>query len=210
MTFKTTENYIYQNAEQSKICFAFIFLPMPCYQNSIKCNFMSLVLQKITRMKKSAFLRLLYSNTSVPVSIINRICIGLNKNGLLPKGSHHKDPDLNWKQICLIIYSTFVSPTTVEGIIDFAKKRKDNQVEDDQILGGILEALTNANDVKMVFISHTNIIVMKQKENLFFGYATTKQMENLNEMVMKAYQVPGFVFQNLAAGIVMDRSAILN
>jgi hypothetical protein len=35
-------------------------------------------------------------------------------------------------------------------------------------------------------------------------------MENLNEMVMKAYQVPGFVFQNLAAGIVMDRSAILN
>jgi hypothetical protein len=117
---------------------------------------------------------------------------------------------LNWKQICLIIYSTFVSPTTVEGIIDFAKKRKDNQVEDDQILGGILEALTNANDVKMVFISHTNIIVMKQKENLFFGYATTKQMENINEMVMKAYQVPGFVFQNLAAGIVMDRSAILN
>lgn len=161
-------------------------------------------------MKKSAFLRLLYSNTSVPVSIINRICIGLNKNGLIPKGSHHKDPLLSWKQICLIIYSVFVSPTTVEGIIDFAKKRKENQVDDDQILGGILEALTNSNDVKMVFISHTNIIVMKEKENLFFGYATEKQLENINEMVMKAYQVPGFVFRNLAAGIIMDRSAVLN
>jgi hypothetical protein len=77
-------------------------------------------------------------------------------------------------------------------------------------LGGILEAITNSNDVKMVFISERNIIVMKQNENLFFGYANEKDFEDLHNMVNKAIQVPGFVFRNFAAAIQMNRSAILN
>ena len=84
------------------------------------------------------------------------------------------------------------------------------EVDDQQILGGILEALTNANDVKMVFISQRNIIVMKEKENLFFGYANENELEVIPSMVNKAIQVPGFVFRNFAAAIQMNRSAILN
>ena len=161
-------------------------------------------------MRKAAFLRLLYSNSAVPVSVIQRICIGLNKNGLLPKGSHLKDPDLNWQHICLIIFSTYMSPSTVKGIEEFSKKRKMNQEVDKQVLGGILEALTNPNDLKMLFISETNIIVMKENVNLFFGYATENELSNIPDMVNKAYKVPGFIFKNLAAGIFMERSAILN
>jgi len=155
-------------------------------------------------------MRLLYSNTTVPVSVINRIVIGLHKQGLIPKGSHNKDPELSWKNICLIIYSVFMSPSSVQGITDFSEKRKRLEKQDDQILGGILEAITNSHEVKMVFISETNIIVMKENLNLFFGYATEEDLKNLNEMVMKAYQVPGFIWQNLSAGIIMDRQAILN
>jgi len=155
-------------------------------------------------------MRLLYSNTTVPVSVINRIVIGLHKQGLIPKGSHNKDPELSWKNICLIIYSVFMSPSSVQGITDFSEKRKRLEKQDDQILGGILEAIMNAHEVKMVFISETNIIVMKENLNLFFGYATEEDLKNLNEMVMKAYQVPGFIWQNLSAGIIMDRQAILN
>jgi len=161
-------------------------------------------------MKKSAFMRLLYSNTTVPVSVINRIVIGLHKQNLIPKGSHNKDPELSWKNICLIIYSVFMSPSSVQGITDFSEKRKRLEKQDDQILGGILEAITNSHEVKMVFISETNIIVMKENLNLFFGYATEEDLKNINEMVMKAYQVPGFIWQNLSAGIIMDRQAILN
>ena len=155
-------------------------------------------------------MRLLYSNTTVPVSVINRIVIGLHKQGLIPKGSHNKDPELSWKNICLIIYSVFMSPSSVQGITDFSEKRKRLEKQDDQILGGILEAITNSHEVKMVFISETNIIVMKENLNLFFGYATEEDLKNINEMVMKAYQVPGFIWQNLSAGIIMDRQAILN
>jgi len=161
-------------------------------------------------MKKSAFMRLLYSNTTVPVSVINRIVIGLHKQALIPKGSHNKDPELSWKNICLIIYSVFMSPSSVQGITDFSEKRKRLEKQDEQILGGILEAITNSHEVKMVFISETNIIVMKENLNLFFGYATEEDLKNLNEMVIKAYQVPGFIWQNLSAGIIMDRQAILN
>jgi len=155
-------------------------------------------------------MRLLYSNTTVPVSVINRIVIGLHKQGLIPKGSHNKDPELSWKNICLIIYSVFMSPSSVQGITDFSEKRKRLEKQDDQILGGILEAITNSHEVKMVFISETNIIVMKENLNLFFGYATEEDLKNINEMVMKAYQVPAFIWQNLSAGIIMDRQAILN
>ena len=155
-------------------------------------------------------MRLLYSNTTVPVSVINRIVIGLHKQGLIPKGSHNKDPELSWKNICLIIYSVFMSPSSVQGITDFSEKRKRLEKQDEQILGGILEAITNSHEVKMVFISETNIIVMKENLNLFFGYATEEDLKNLNEMVIKAYQVPGFIWQNLSAGIIMDRQAILN
>ena len=155
-------------------------------------------------------MRLLYSNTTVPVSVINRIVIGLHKQALIPKGSHNKDPELSWKNICLIIYSVFMSPSSVQGITDFSEKRKRLEKQDDQILGGILEAITNSHEVKMVFISETNIIVMKENLNLFFGYATEEDLKNLNEMVIKAYQVPGFIWQNLSAGIIMDRQAILN
>jgi len=84
------------------------------------------------------------------------------------------------------------------------------QVDDQQLLGGILEALTNANEVKMVFISQRNIIVMKEKENLFFGYANENELEDIPSMVNKAIQVPGFVFRNFAAAIQKNRSAILN
>jgi hypothetical protein len=84
------------------------------------------------------------------------------------------------------------------------------QVEDDQLLGGILEALTNAETVKMVFISERNIIVMKENENLFFGYASESDMNNLPLLVNKAIQIPGFVFRNFLAAIQMNRSAILN
>ena len=77
-------------------------------------------------------------------------------------------------------------------------------------LATVLEALTNANDVKMVFISQRNIIVMKEKENLFFGYANENELEDIPSMVNKAIQVPGFVFRNFAAAIQMNRSAILN
>jgi len=155
-------------------------------------------------------MRLLYSNTTVPVSVINRIVIGLHKQALIPKGSHNKDPELSWKNICLIIYSVFMSPSSVQGITDFSEKRKRLEKQDEQILGGILEAITNSHEVKMVFISETNIIVMKENLNLFFGYATEEDLKNLNEMVIKAYQVPGFIWQNLSAGIIMDRQAILN
>ena len=155
-------------------------------------------------------MRLLYSNTTVPVSVINRIVIGLHKQALIPKGSHNKDPELSWKNICLIIYSVFMSPSSVQGITDFSEKRKRLEKQDEQILGGILEAITNSHEVKMVFISETNIIVMKENLNLFFGYATEEDLKNLNEMVMKAYQEPGFIWQNLSAGIIMDRQAILN
>ena len=155
-------------------------------------------------------MRLLYSNTTVPVSVINRIVIGLHKQALIPKGSHNKDPELSWKNICLIIYSVFMSPSSVQGITDFSEKRKRLEKQDEQILSGILEAITNSHEVKMVFISETNIIVMKENLNLFFGYATEEDLKNLNEMVMKAYQVPGFIWQNLSAGIIMDRQAILN
>ncbi len=100
--------------------------------------------------------------------------------------------------------------STPPAIQKFSAIRKKMQVDDQQLLGGILEALTNANEVKMVFISQRNIIVMKEKENLFFGYANENELEDIPSMVNKAIQVPGFVFRNFAAAIQMNRSAILN
>jgi len=161
-------------------------------------------------MKKTQFVKSVYANVATPPSVVNRILIGLNKEGLIQKGSHHKDPELSWKEICLIIYSVYMCGTTVDAINKFAALRKKMEVDDQQLLGGILEALMNAIDVKMVFISERNIIVMKQKENLFFGYANEKELEDIPNMVNKAIQVPGFVFRNFAAAIQMNRSAILN
>lgn len=161
-------------------------------------------------MKKTEFIKSVYANVGTPPSVVSRILIGLNKEGLLPKGSHHKDPDLSWKEICLIIYSVYMCGSTPPAIIKFAALRKKMQVDDDQLLGGILEALTNAEIVKMVFISERNIIVMKETENLFFGYASESDMNNIPQMVNKAIQIPGFVFRNFAAAIQMNRSAILN
>ena len=171
---------------------------------------LSMYIYKKNQMKKTEFIKSVYANVSTPPSVVLRILIGLNKEGLLPKGSHHKDPDLSWKEICLIIYSVYMCGSTPPAIQKCAAIRKKMQVDDQQLLGGILEALTNANDVKMVFISQRNIIVMKEKENLFFGYANEKELEDIPGMVNKAIQVPGFVFRNFAAAIQMNRSAILN
>lgn len=161
-------------------------------------------------MKKTQFVKSVYSNVNTPPSVVNRIIIGLNKEGLIPKGSHHKDPELSWKEICIIIYSVYMCGSTPGAIMKFSAMRKKMQVDDQQLLGGILESLTNANDVKMVFISERNIIVMKETENLFFGYANDSEMQDIPSMVNKAIQVPGFVFRNFAAAIQMNRSAILN
>lgn len=161
-------------------------------------------------MKKSDFLRVVFANVITPPSVVNRIIIGLNKQKLLPKGHRHSDPELSWKDICLIIYSVYMSPTTVDGIINFAKLRKNRQKADEQLLGGILEAITNANEVKMVFISTTHIIVMKEQENLFFGEATPEDFSDIPLMVDKAVKVPGFIFRNILAAIQIGRSAILN
>jgi len=109
-------------------------------------------------MKKTEFIKTLYANVGTPTSVVSRILIGLNKEGLLPKGSHHKDPDLSWKEICLIIYSVYMCGSTPGAIIKFSAIRKKMQVDDQQLLGGIMEAITNSNDVKMVFISERNII----------------------------------------------------
>jgi hypothetical protein len=171
---------------------------------------LSMYIYKKIQMKKTEFIKSVYANVSTPPSVVLRILIGLNKEGLLPKGSHHKDPDLSWKEICLIIYSVYMCGSTPPAIQKFSAIRKKMQVDDQQLLGGILEALTNANEVKMVFISQRNIIVMKEKENLFFGYANENELEDIPSMVNKAIQVPGFVFRNFAAAIQMNRSAILN
>ena len=78
--------------------------------------------------------------------------------------------------------------STPPAIQKFSAIRKKMQVDDQQLLGGILEALTNANEVKMVFISERNIIVMKENENMFFGYANEKELENIPNMVFEKFE----------------------
>jgi hypothetical protein len=158
-------------------------------------------------MKKSEFIKTVYILINTPPSVVTRILIGLNKEGLLPKGSHHKDPELSLMEISLIIYSVYMCGSTPDAIIKFAALRKKMQVDDQQLLDGIMEALINANDVQMVFISERNIIVVKQKKILFFGYNKEEELPNIEN---KATQIPGFVFRNFAAAIQMNRSAILN
>jgi hypothetical protein len=162
-------------------------------------------------MKKQSFLRLLIGQTNIPFSIMNRIIIGLNKVGLVPKSGRTVDVDLNWYHVCLIIYSVYMCQTRAKDIDQFARERLNNQEDDKQLLGGILEALMNADKVAMVLISKTNVIVMREdKVNLFFGYATESELSNVPKMVTKAFQVPGSIFRNLSAGINLETIATLN
>jgi hypothetical protein len=160
-------------------------------------------------MKKTQFVKSIYANVATPPSVVNRILIGLNKQGLIPKGSHHKDPDLSWKEICLLIYTVYMCGTTVDAINKFAAIRKKMEVDDQCLFDGIKEALINANDVKKVFMSERYIILIKEEQVITFEYDNEKKLENIPYIVDKAIQVPGFVFRNFAAAIEMNRSAIL-
>jgi len=160
-------------------------------------------------MKKTEFIKSVYANVATPPSVVNRILIGLNKEGLIQKGSHHKDPELSWKEICLIIYSVYMCGTTVDAINKFAAIRKKMQVYDQSLFDGIKEALINAIKVKKVFISERYVILIKENEVITYEYENEKELENIPNIVDKAIQVPGFVFRNFALAIEMNRSAIL-
>jgi hypothetical protein len=141
--------------------------------------------------------------------VVNRILIGLNKEGLIQKGSHHKDPELSWKEICLIIYSVYMCGTTVDAIQKFAAIRKKMQVDDECLFDGIKEALINASKVKKVLMTERYVILIKEDKHVTYEYDNEKKLENISYIVDKAIQVPGFVFRNFAAAIEINRSAIL-
>ena len=160
-------------------------------------------------MKKTQFVKSVYANVATPPSVVNRILIGLNKEGLIQKGSHHKDPELSWKEICLIIYSVYMCGTTVDAIQKFAAIRKKMQVDDECLFDGIKEALINASKVKKVLMTERYVILIKEDKHVTYEYDNEKKLENISYIVDKAIQVPGFVFRNFAAAIEINRSAIL-